>query len=363
MATVNKAERYSDAVVAKLRKELVLKDGVIFNNDYQGSPKAGAVNIRNPGSISVVDYDPDTGATLARADSSWIKMVISKDKAVNVLIDGYDAAAIPDGVVADALDEGGYKLALAIDADGAATLVAEGTAMADTDALTSSTAYTSLVSARTALTKAGVPNDGRRWAILSPDAVAYVLEDTTHFVRASDLGDEVVQSGAIGRIAGFNVYESANLPAGVEYIVGHPKYATRAQEFSVPVSLNELKDGAHIGASAVQGRYVYDHKVTVASAILVKTIKAKLSALTLGSLTLSPTFAAGTYSYTTSTTDATNTITATGATGTTVAIKNGTTSVNSGSAATWAAGKNTVTITVTADDKLTSVYTVEVTKS
>ena len=28
--------RYADLVLAKLRKELVLKDGVVFNNDYEG---------------------------------------------------------------------------------------------------------------------------------------------------------------------------------------------------------------------------------------------------------------------------------------------------------------------------------------
>lgn len=28
--------RYSDMVLAKLRKELVLKDGVVFNTDYEG---------------------------------------------------------------------------------------------------------------------------------------------------------------------------------------------------------------------------------------------------------------------------------------------------------------------------------------
>ena len=29
-------ERYSNLVKAKIRKELVLKDGVVFNNDYEG---------------------------------------------------------------------------------------------------------------------------------------------------------------------------------------------------------------------------------------------------------------------------------------------------------------------------------------
>ena len=39
-------ERYSELVLAKLRNELVLKDGVVFNNDYDGDPAAGAVYAR-----------------------------------------------------------------------------------------------------------------------------------------------------------------------------------------------------------------------------------------------------------------------------------------------------------------------------
>lgn len=38
-------ERYSALVLAKLRKLLVLKDGVVFNNDYEGDPKSGAAKI------------------------------------------------------------------------------------------------------------------------------------------------------------------------------------------------------------------------------------------------------------------------------------------------------------------------------
>ena len=38
-------ERYSKLVLAKMRQEAVLKDGIVFNSDYEGSPKAGAVKI------------------------------------------------------------------------------------------------------------------------------------------------------------------------------------------------------------------------------------------------------------------------------------------------------------------------------
>lgn len=96
---------------------------------------------------------------------------------------------------------------------------------------------------------------------------------------------------------------------------------------------------------------------------VTKPYDPSLSALTLGSLTLSPAFNKDTLVYTTTTTNETNTITATASdSGATVVIKNGDTTVTSGSAATWSAGVNVVTITVTSGTA-SKVYVVSVTKS
>lgn len=93
------------------------------------------------------------------------------------------------------------------------------------------------------------------------------------------------------------------------------------------------------------------------------TPNAKLSALTIGSLTLSPTFDGDTTTYTASTSNATNTITATAAdSNATIAITHGDTPVTNGTAATWEAGENTVTITVTNGTE-SKTYTVTVTKT
>ncbi|MDD3212946.1 MAG: hypothetical protein PHY64_04705, partial [Eubacteriales bacterium] len=55
-------DRYSDLVLAKLRSELVLKDGVVFNNDYDGDPAAGAVKIpTRDDEVAAGDYDRATG--------------------------------------------------------------------------------------------------------------------------------------------------------------------------------------------------------------------------------------------------------------------------------------------------------------
>ena len=122
-------ERYSEIVLAKLRKELVLKDDVVFNNDYEGDPKAGAVKIPvRDTEVAVGDYNTASGIQLGTGSTSYVTMSINKDKAINEIIDGYEAEAVPADLVADRLDSGGYSLALQMDTDGAAELISGGTA-------------------------------------------------------------------------------------------------------------------------------------------------------------------------------------------------------------------------------------------
>ena len=92
------------------------------------------------------------------------------------------------------------------------------------------------------------------------------------------------------------------------------------------------------------------------------TADATLSALTIGALTLTPEFSPNITNYAATTSNATNTITATpAAAGATVAITVNDTPVQSGAAATWETGENTVKIIVT-KGTATKTYTVTVTK-
>lgn len=91
-------------------------------------------------------------------------------------------------------------------------------------------------------------------------------------------------------------------------------------------------------------------------------MSARLSGLTIGALSLTPAFDPDVTEYTATTTNATNTITATPEDDEAeVSILNGETPVTNGSAATWQEGANTVTITVT-NGAAEEVYTVTVTK-
>ncbi len=261
-------ERWSKLVLAKLRNELLLKDGVVFNNDYEGSPAAGAVKIPvRDGEVAVSDYDKANGISGTHGSTAYETMTIDKDKAVNEIIDGYDAKAVPDALVADRLDSATYSLAAQVDTDGSTCLLAAAT-VDNESSLTSDNIYDKIVDLRERMSKAKIPNDGKRYLLCTPSTYSLILKDKDHFVHATDLGDKVVATGAVGKIAGFLVFEWNDETANLAMLAGHPRFATRAMEFAVPIKVQDLSgSGKYIGASAVQGRNVYAHKVLRSVAI------------------------------------------------------------------------------------------------
>lgn len=264
-------ERYSKLIDLKLRATLVKKDGVIFNNRYEGDPKAGKVKVPvRDTEVAIADYSKTDGASATHGDTTYLDVIVDKDKAVNEIIDGYDAAAVPDNLVADRLDSASYSLALQIEKDATTELESSATTFGDTTALDKDTIYDTIVDVRTKMSEVYVPNDNRRFLLVSPAVFGLILK-SPEFVRATTLGDAVVQTGAAGRIAGFNVFEDATLSATTDFIAGHPDWCTRVNEWSVPVHLQDINgSGKYIGASAVQGRRIYAHKVTKAKTLYIK---------------------------------------------------------------------------------------------
>ena len=260
-------ERYSSLVLAKMRDENILKDGIIFNNDYQGDPVAGAVEVPvRDDEVKVGDYDRSKGGDMSESTTTYRKILVTKEKYVNELIDGYDAASVPDNLVADRLDSAGYSLSSTIDNDGASVLIAQGTKV-NAGSLSASNIYSEIVKLRTRMSKAKVPSkDKKRYLLVAPDTYEALLL-CPQFTGTDSLGEEAKANGAVGKVAGFTVYEWNDSTANLAMIGGHPRYATRINAWKVPVAVNDLADGKHIGASAVQGRMVYEHEVLRKNAI------------------------------------------------------------------------------------------------
>lgn len=106
-----------------------------------------------------------------------------------------------------------------------------------------------------------------------------------------------------------------------------------------------------------------DKEPTTYTVTVTRLAASALTGLTVGALTLSPSFDASVLTYTTTTNNATNKVTATAAEGAELEIKVGDTEIENESSATWAVGENTLTVKVTENGKAPTTYTVTVTKS
>lgn len=262
-------ERYSSMVLAKLRKTAIFVN--LFNKRYEGTPTAGAVKIPvRDGEVVISDYDKVAGGDLKTSSTTYETLPIDKDKYVNELIDGYDAASVPDNLVADRLDSAGYSMGISLDSELIDLLVTDGTVSENTVALTPETIYGSIVDELAKLKKLGLTIEDM-WLAVTNDTYAILLK-SPEFIKASALGDSVVQNGRVGKIAGLDVYETNNIPdnAKVEYIIGNRVFCHFVDEWKVNVAINDLKDAKHIGASAVQGRRVYGCKITRKNTVTVK---------------------------------------------------------------------------------------------
>lgn len=285
MAHANQ-ERWAKLVDAKLRNQLVTRDNLIFNNRYEGEPTSGKVKIPvRDTEVTVKEYDKAAGIDPEAGTTAYIDLNIDQDEAVNELIDGYDAASVPDGIVADRLDSAGYSLGLSIDKKSIEALQsADGANVSATKtAATEANAYKLALAAKRVLSRKGVPTEGR-FLIAAPEYLEVLMLDE-HFIKQGDLSQEMVQQGVVGRIAGFNVFESNNMDyenttrvvgkkTTTEFIAGHPNWCHRVMEWQVPVHLQDLSgSGKYIGASAVQGRKVYGLKVSKPKTLYIKRTK------------------------------------------------------------------------------------------
>ena len=246
MAHTNQ-ERWATLVDAKLRSQLVTRDNLIFNNRYEGDPKAGKVKIPvRDTEVAVKTYNKANGVDASVGSTTYIDLSIDHDEAVNELIDGFDAASVPDGIVAERLDSAGYSLALSIDKASINALegASGATVSATKTAATETTAYKLALEAKRVLSRKGVPADGR-FLIASPEYLEVLMLDE-HYIKQGDLSQALVQQGVIGRIAGFNVFESNNMDfesttrvaskkTTTEFIAGHLNWCHRVMEWQVPV--------------------------------------------------------------------------------------------------------------------------------
>lgn len=260
----------------KIKKLLRLKNNLrnTAGRDYEGDPKAGAVNIPvRDTEVSVGDYDVVAGGTLGTSATSYLQVLVDKNKYVNELVDSYEAEAVPDNLKAQRIDSAAYSLDRQAELDFIAELKT-GTESSNTTALTTTTAYSSIVSEIGNLIELGVDPATIKVAI-STDVETLLLTDQKYTNTASQIGAERAMKGVVNEIRGAEVYRTNNLGLinttnNVEFIVYSSDFAQAGDAWKVLPDFFDIRDGKHIGSSALQGRWMYFNELTRSTTAIIK---------------------------------------------------------------------------------------------
>lgn len=200
---------WSRELLYSLKKALVAN--AIVNRNYEGDiqTQGDTVKIQTPDAITVGNY---TGSDISfqGLTSATQSLLIDIAKYFAFLVDDVDQAQANVNLMQSYMVEASYSLADAADQAVMNKFVdADASNVLTGSALSASTIYGKCVDAKKALSLNNVPSMGR-WLVMSPDEIA-LLEKSTEFTAASDLGDETKRTGFVGRIAGLEVFESNNV--------------------------------------------------------------------------------------------------------------------------------------------------------
>jgi hypothetical protein len=274
---------WSANILANLRAKLVYAGPGISNRDYEGDISAYGdtvhmVSFSDPVTRTYTKGGPITWDVLTDAENL---LVVNQSDYIAFTVDDIDKRQSLPGFIAKASAGASYNLVKAADTYVATNLLtAVNGSGNDLGPLSVTVAASDLygkffVGARTKLNKANVPYEGR-WAVVPPDATGYLLQDSRFVAnpQLADQGDaaEGLRDGFIGRIAGFDVYESNTVPvsgSAFHCMAGHPMAHTFADQISSIEALRLQTEGFLDG---IRGLHLYGGKVNYAAALALGTV-------------------------------------------------------------------------------------------
>jgi hypothetical protein len=290
---------YGKIVAAHLRAELVTKDNLVFNENYQGdAATAAAVSIPvTAASVTVGSYDKNTVSnnTVHTDSNNYIVAPLTDDIYVNELIDKRNMATVAYNEVEDKLEAAAYSMAENVDTKGLKTLInaaagkdIAGTAYASGDPRNGqsgvTTAATSDFYADILKTKKQLKTNKSKpeYMIVNEEGEEAIFGTSSKIIREGDLSQKLIEEGVIAKVAGLYVLVSNNMPQtadstpkNVKAIISSKRYATRVLAWVVePSAANVVANPNIIGGVLIQGRAVLRHEVTNPKAVGIITYAA-----------------------------------------------------------------------------------------
>ena len=273
--THKRRETYANEVLAMAKSKVNIYED--FSTDYEIDGATGQINVpTRSAEVTISDYDILNGVALTQSATDYKVLPIDKNYAINELIDGYEAEAVPDNLRANRIEAAGYSLGLKKENMAITELVEKGTKSSDKAALTEADAYKKIAAEIANMKKRNMEVASMR-VVVNADTELLLLTDSKFANTSGTLGAELVREGVIGKINGVAVKPNYLLPEGVEFIIYDKRFTQKYEVWSVEPSINDIKDGKHIGASVLQGRQVGGLMVTNALGVQVKTTGSVIS--------------------------------------------------------------------------------------
>lgn len=265
--THKRKETYANEVLAIARAEMNIYED--FSTDYEKDEVTGQINVptRN-GEVKVSDYDVLNGIELTQSATDYLPLPIDKDYGVNELIDGYEAEAVPDNLVAQRIESAGYSIGIKKE-NMAIEALMTGTVSADTTPLTVEDVYAKIVAEVKNMKKRNMKVNSMRIAV-SAETEELLLTDEKFANSSSTIGAELLREGVIGKIAGVPVKTNYLMGEDVEFVIYDKRFCQKYEVWKKEPQVVDIKDGKHIGSSALQGRQVGGLMVTNALGVQIK---------------------------------------------------------------------------------------------
>lgn len=272
---------WASEVLMALRAQLVFGQLGLVNRDYEGeiSQAGDTVHIITVGDPGVRDYTPGTDITWDELSDSSQTLVVDQKKYFAFKVDDVNKRQAQGDFTAAAGVNAAYGMSNVVDTfvSGLMYAAVSGANKLSTAAAPLALASTSpndaydklVVPLRTALSKSKIPLAGR-WLAVNSDVYGLLLRDS-RFIKVNESGSEQgLRNGIVGRIAGFDVYESQTLPTDTDPVVlaGHPMATTFADDL-VEMEARRLENRFGDG---IRGLHVYGGKVIRPTALAAAVV-------------------------------------------------------------------------------------------
>lgn len=267
-------------LLAHLDKALVYAN--LCNRDYEGNIRQAGdtVKINQIADITVNSYTKGTSLSYEDVDGTPTTLTVDQQKYFAFKVDDVDKAQANVNLIDGAMQRASYKLRDTVDQYVAGFHARAGITAGlgdDTAPLTISSAnkaYEALVDLKGALDGENVPADGR-FVVVPSWFYGYMLKDARFVEAGTGTTDARLTSGLIGRAAGFDIYQSNNVPntEGTKYkiLAGTKQAISFAQQITQTEALR-LPDTF---ADGVRGLLVYGAQIVQPKALACMTANSK----------------------------------------------------------------------------------------